>query len=66
VKGFHLIAEFDVDSVGRVVSFDFTQTRDGDYNKKLKDVFKGFRFRPGTSFNGTPKRMKAQVVIDIF
>ena len=66
VKGFHLVAEFDVDSLGRVVGFDFTPTRDGDYNKKLKDVFKGFRFRPGTRFDGTPKRMKTQIIIDIF
>lgn len=66
VKGFHLVAEFDVDELGRVQGFDFTQTRDGDYNKKLREVFKSFRFRPGTKPDGTPLRMKAQVAVDIF
>jgi len=58
------VAEFDVDSLGRVVSFDFTPTRDGDYNKKLREVFKSYRFRPGTRADGTPIRMKAQVSFD--
>ena len=66
VKGFHLVAEFDVDEAGKVLAFDFTPTRDGDYNKKLREVFKGFRFRPGTRPDGTPLRMKAQVAVDIF
>lgn len=66
VKGFHLIAEFDVDEAGRVVSFDFTPTRDGEYNRKLRDVFRSYRFRPGTRPDGTPLRMKAQVAVDIF
>jgi len=64
-RGFHLIAEFDVDETGRVLGFDFTPTRDGDYNRKLRDVFKSFRFRPGTRPDGTPLRMKAQIGIDL-
>ncbi len=66
VKGFHLVAEFDVDETGRVVSFDFTRTRDGGYNRRLFDVFRSFRFRPGTRPDGTPIRMKAQVAVDLF
>lgn len=65
VRGSHIVAEFDVDSTGRVVAFDFTRTRDGDYNKRLNEVFRGFRFRPGTRPDGTPIRMKAQVSVDI-
>ena len=65
VKGFHLIAEFDVDERGRVLSMTFTQTRDRGYNRRLEDVLKAFRFRPGTRPDGTPIRMKAQVVIDL-
>ena len=61
VRGFHLIAEFDVDSTGRVLSFDFTRTKDGDYNKRLAEVLRNMRFRPGTRPDGTPIRMKAQI-----
>ena len=61
VRGLHFIAEFDVDSTGRVLAFDFTRTRDGDYNKRLAQVLREMRFRPGTRPDGSPLRMKAQV-----
>jgi hypothetical protein len=61
VRGLHFIAEFDVDSTGRVLAFDFTRTRDGDYNKRLAEVLRAMRFRPGTRPDGSPLRMKAQV-----
>jgi len=64
VRGFHLIAQFDVDSTGRVLGFTFTPTPDGGYNRKLDAVFKGFKFKPGTHPDGTPIRMKAQVTFD--
>jgi hypothetical protein len=64
VRGFHLIAEFDVDSTGRVLDFRYTKTRDGDYNKRLEDVLRAIRFRPGTRPDGTPIRMKAQLGYD--
>jgi len=61
VHGFNFIAEFDVDSTGHVIDFKFTPTRDGDYNKRLAEVLRALRFRPGTRPDGTPLRMKAQV-----
>jgi hypothetical protein len=61
VRGFHMIAEFDVDETGRVVSFTFTETRDGGYNKRLRDVLRSIRFRPGSRPDGTPVRMKTQI-----
>jgi protein TonB len=66
VKGFHLIAEFDVDERGKVLALNFTETRDRGYNRRLGDVLRGFRFRPGTTPDGTPIRMKAQVVVDLY
>ena len=65
VRGFHLIAEFDVDERGKVLSMTFTQTPDRGYNRRLEDVLKAYRFRPGVRPDGTPIRMKAQVVIDL-
>jgi hypothetical protein len=61
VRGLHFIAEFDVDSTGRVLDFKFTRTRDGDYNKRIADILKAMRFRPGTRPDGTTLRMTAQV-----
>lgn len=65
VRGSHIIAEFDVDSTGRVLAMDFTHTKDRGYNKRLEEAFRGFRFRPGTRPDGTPLRMKAQVGFDL-
>jgi len=64
VKGFHLVAEFDVDSTGKVLDYKFTPTRDGGYNRRLEDVLKGTKFRPGTTPDGKPIRMKAQIIYD--
>ena len=44
VRGFHLIAEYDVDSTGKVLAFQFTPTRDGGYNKRLDEELRSFRF----------------------
>lgn len=64
VRGFHLIAEYDVDSTGKVLGFNYTHTPDGGYNKRLEDVLKSFKFRPGTTPDGHPIRMKAQIIYD--
>jgi hypothetical protein len=64
VRGFHLVAEYDVDSTGKVLDFHFTPTRDGGYNRRLNEVLSAFKFRPGTKPDGTPIRMKAQIVYD--
>jgi protein TonB len=64
VRGFRLIAEYDVDSTGKVLEFNFTPTKDGGYNSRLRDVLKSFKFRPGTTPDGKPIRMKAQIVYD--
>lgn len=61
VKGFRFIAEFDVDSTGRVLDFKFSETRDAEYNRRIANVLRSMRFRPGTRPDGTPLRMKAQV-----
>ena len=42
----------------------FQETRDGDYNKRLREVLRSFKFRPGTTPDGKPIRMKAQIIYD--
>jgi hypothetical protein len=64
VRGFKLIAEFDVDSTGKVLKWGFNGTRDNGYNKRLNDVLGSFKFRPGTTPDGKPIRMKAQIIYE--
>ena len=64
VRGFRFIAEFDVDSTGRVLDVKFTETRDGGYNRRIASVLRSMRFRPGTRPDGTPLRMKMQIGYD--
>ena len=61
VRGTQLVANFDVDSTGKVLSFEFTPTRDGGYNRKLKEVLSGVKFRPGTGPDGRPIRSKGSL-----
>jgi protein TonB len=65
VRGFKLIAEFDVDEHGKVRGMEFTPTPDRGYNRRLRDVLESFRFRPGTRPDGSPIRMKTQISIDL-
>lgn len=65
VKGFHLVAEFDIDEQGKVLSLTFTPTPDRGYNRRLDEVLRSFRFRPGTTPDGRPVRMKTQIRFDL-
>jgi protein TonB len=65
VKGFHLIAEFDVDETGKVVDFKFTPTRDKGYNRALEASLKSMRWRPAVTPEGKPIRAKAQITYDL-
>ena len=63
LKGDSVIAEFDVDETGRVLSTKFTETGDRGYNRKLAELLRSFKFRPGTTPDGRPIRMKTQIVL---
>jgi protein TonB len=61
VQGFRFVAEFDVDSTGRVLDVKFSETPDGGYNRRIASVLHSMKFRPGTRPDGTALRMKAQL-----
>lgn len=63
VKGFHMKAFFDVDEKGNARLLGFNPTRDGDYNKRVAEVLKSMRFRPGVRADGTPMRDTAEIEI---
>ena len=62
VRGFELIAEFDVDSTGKVTDMKFNHSKDGGYNKKLEEILSNVKFRPGVNGLGIPVRAKFQIV----
>jgi protein TonB len=64
VRGFILVANFDVDSTGHVLDFKFTETPNRDYNRSIASVLRAMRFRPGTRPDGTPIRMTWQFSIE--
>jgi protein TonB len=66
LRGFKLVADFDVDSTGRVVEFKFTPSPDGSYNRQIASTLRSLRFRPGTRPDGTPVRMMAQITYGPF
>lgn len=64
VRGFKLIANFDVDASGKILGVKFTPSRNGDYNRKLNDVLKRLRFKAGSSLDGVPMRTTCQITYE--
>ena len=56
LKGYHLIAYFDVDEKGNAKLLGFNPSPDGGYNRKLRDVLLALRFRPGVRADGVAVR----------
>jgi hypothetical protein len=65
VHGAKILAEFDVDASGKVLKFQFTPTRNGAYNRRVNDVLKGLKFKPGTTLEGVPIRTTCQITYEI-
>ncbi|MGI8496957.1 MAG: hypothetical protein ACR2OG_05160 [Gemmatimonadaceae bacterium] len=64
IKPYRLVATFDVDSTGKVLRVDFNQSRDGSYNRQLRERLDQTRFRPATRWDGSPVRATAQITYD--
>jgi hypothetical protein len=56
LKGYHLIAWFDVDEKGAAKLLSFNPSPDGGYNRRLREVLLALKFRPGVTPTGTPVR----------
>jgi protein TonB len=51
-----VVVLFDVDESGHVLNINFTPTKDGGYNKKLRTLLEQVKFRPATTLDGRPIR----------
>jgi hypothetical protein len=66
IRPYRVVAVFDVDSTGRVLSFTFNESADRDYNRKLRAVLSELRWRPAVRRDGTPVRAKAPFEYTIY
>jgi protein TonB len=65
LTGTAVVAFFDVDSTGRVLSVEFNPTRNRSYNSKLRDRLNETRFRPAVRDDGTPIRARTSITIQL-
>jgi protein TonB len=56
IKPYHLVAWFDVDERGNAKLLSFNPSRDGGYNRRLRQVLESLKFRPGVTAAGVPVR----------
>lgn len=56
VRPYKMVAVFDVDERGNAKLIAFNPTRDGGYNKKIREMLAEVRFRPAVRPDGTPVR----------
>ncbi len=60
-----VIVVFEVDSTGKVLDLQFTPTKDGAYNRKLREALVAIRFRPAVNAQGIPVRGKAEITYSL-
>lgn len=56
VRPYTLVAIFEVDETGKARLLQFNETKDRDYNKKIRAMLDEIRFRPAVRADGTPVR----------
>jgi len=66
LRGFKLIARFDVDSTGRATLLQFTPSPDGDYNKRLRATLVAVKFRPAIRSDSVPVRDTVDIEYSFF
>lgn len=64
VKPYTLIATFEVDETGKGRLLHFNESKDSNYNKKIRAMLEEIRFRPAVRADGTAVRDTAQVIAE--
>lgn len=66
IKPYKIVALFDVDERGNIIgSPRFNPSKDRDYNRRVLAVLKSYKFRPATTWEGTPVRAVAQIEMEV-
>ncbi len=64
VRPYHMVAHFDVDTLGNAKLISFTPSKDAGYNKRVREMLLEIRFRPAMRANGAAVRDTAVVTAD--
>jgi protein TonB len=64
VRPYAMKAYFDVDERGKATLIAFNPSKDGGYNKRIKEMLQEIRFRPAVRRDGTPVRDTAEVLAE--
>ena len=65
IRPYTVVVRFDVDEKGRVLKFTFNESKDRDYNRRLKAMLAEVRFRPATTLEGVPVRATAVITFSL-
>jgi len=52
VKPYEMVANFEVDSLGKATLLGWTKSKDDSYNRRVEATLKGYRFRPAVTLDG--------------
>lgn len=63
-RPFHLVATFEVSERGEGHLLSMTQSKDGGFNRRVREDLEMFRFKPAMLPNGTPVKDTVEVVVD--
>jgi hypothetical protein len=64
VRPYTLVAIFEVDETGKARLLQFNETKDKDYNRKIRAMLEEIRFRPAVRADGTPVRDTTSIVAE--
>lgn len=64
VRPYKLVAYFDVDEKGNAKLISFNPSKDGGYNKKIREMLAEVRFRPAVRQDGTAVRDTAWITAE--
>ena len=65
MRPYKLVAVFDVDEKGKAKLIRWNESKDGDYNRKIKLMLDEVRFRPAVRPDGTTVRDTAFVTAEV-
>jgi protein TonB len=61
VRPYTLVAYFDVDTLGHATLLSFNPSKDGNYNRRIREMLAEIRFRPAVRRDGRPVRDTARI-----
>jgi periplasmic protein TonB len=64
VRPYKMTAIFEVDSIGNAKLLTFNPSKDGGYNKRIREMLSEIRFRPAVTRDGRPVRDTAVVTAE--